>query len=191
MPPPEVAPVGKRLPHNAPTVKSSVTAKFTHVGDLRLHEVSPGGGISVPRGGIPAPRKLSNRPTNYQNHCVFLRFKVDGGISWGRTFSTWGNFVGPGFSHTTKFRAHQRFPIGTGVRPASPHWDDVGGKVSNHCEQFGATVVSTVGTSGLTMVPHLLIPPNPTSSTSRTWLNPTTPHPESHPPRPAFPPTAP
>ena len=72
MPPPEVAPVGKCWPHNAPTVKGSVTAKFTHAGDLRLHDISPGAEISVPREGIPAPRKLSNRPTNYKNYCALV-----------------------------------------------------------------------------------------------------------------------
>ena len=98
--------------------------------------------------------------------------------------------MGPGFLHTAKFRGHERFPIGTGVRPTSPHWDDVGGKVSNHCEQFGATVVPIVGTSGRwfpTGLSHQI--PLRAQSAHGSIPPPHTPNPthharHSHPPRP-------
>ena len=151
---------------------------------------------------FPQVRKFRSRVGEFRPHesfpidqqttktIVFQCFKIDGGISWGRTFSTWGNFVGPGFSHTAKFRGHERFPIGRGERPTSPHWDDVGGKVSNHCEQFGATVVPTVGTSGLwfpTCLSHQI--PLCAQSAHGSIPPPNTPNPthharHSHPPRP-------
>ncbi len=71
---------------------------------------------------------------------------------------------------------HDRFPIGTGVGPRVPHWDDFGGHVS---QLWGLRAYGS---------PRA----HPTKSHSEhkpRTINPTTPHPESRPPRPALPTT--